>query len=161
MITGLDTKWQTYTNLSAQMTTFEGNVRAQNADWENFLTAALAQGRANFPEGTEDRGYIDAIPTQPATQKPSQAEITLATSPAPQAVHLEFTAAHATSFLVLHKGPNESDFTQVADVLLPGIYDAVSLPPGNHEYKVIGENSRGDGDASPVASVLVALANVA
>ncbi|MSU62335.1 MAG: hypothetical protein EXS31_08055 [Pedosphaera sp.] len=124
--------------------TFEGALRAQNDVWEDFVTAALAQGRANFPEGTEGRGYIDAIPTQPATRAPGQAEITVATSPAPTEVHLEFTAPHATSFQVWHKGPNDEGFSQVADVLLPGVYDAIGLSGGEDEYKIIGENSRGD-----------------
>ncbi len=158
MIAGFDVGWQAYTNLNAQVRTFEGALRAQNDVWEDFVTAALAQGRANFPQGTEGRSYIDAIPTQPASQPPGQAEITVATSPAPTAVHLEFTAPHATSFQVWHKGPNDEDFSQVADVLLPGVYDAVGLSGGEHEYKIIGENSRGDGEASPVTDVAVGLA---
>ena len=158
MINGFDNKWQTYTNLSAQMTSLEGTLRAQNDIWDDFVTAALAQGRANYPEGTEGRSYIDAIPTQPATQPPGPAAITVAASPAPQTVHLEFDAPHATSFQVWHKGPNDADFTQVEDVLLPGIYDATGLPPGEHQYKIIGENSRGDGEASPAATIPVALA---
>ena len=78
----------------------EGTLRSQNDTWDDFVTAALAQGRANYPESTEGRSYIDAIPTQPATQSPGPAVITIATSPAPEAVHLEFDAPHATSFQV-------------------------------------------------------------
>ena len=158
MIAGFDTKWQDYTSLSAQVTSMEGTLRSQNATWDDFVTAALAQGRANYPEGTEGRSYIDAIPTQPATQPPGPATITQAGSPTPETVHLEFDAPHATSFQVWHKGPSDADFSQIADVLLPGVYDANGLPPGAHQYKIIGENSRGDGEASPVATIDVELA---
>ena len=86
------------------------------------------------------------------------AVIAVGTSPAPQAAHLEFEAPHATSFQVWHKGPGDADFSQVADVLLPGVYDATGLPAGDHQYRIVGENSRGDGEASPVATVSVAMA---
>ena len=46
-------------------------------------------------------------------------------------------------------------------MLLPGVYDTTGLPAGNHQYKIIGENSRGEGEASPVATIPVALAAAA
>jgi hypothetical protein len=49
----------------------------------------------------------------------------------------------------------------VADVLRPGVYDAVGVAAGEHAYQVVGENSRGQGPASPVATVAVAVAQVA
>jgi hypothetical protein len=76
-------------------------------------------------------------------------------------VHLQFDAEHATSFQVWHKGPGEAQFTQVGDSIRPGDYETFGLPAGNHEYKVAGVNSRGEGPASEVASISVAVAAVA
>lgn len=133
----------------------------KNAQWDNFISAALVQGRARFKPGTPERAYIDRVPTTPATQAPGQAVITVAQSLAAGAVKLVFHATHATSFKVYHKGPGATEFAEVADVLLPGEYAATGLPAGAHEYQVRGENSRGEGPVSTVANVTVAAAQVA
>jgi hypothetical protein len=133
----------------------------QNAEWDNFINHALVQGRAQFKEGTAARAIIDRIPTTPATQEPDQAQVTAATNPANGAVRLEFSANHATSFKVLHKGPNDPEFSEVADVLLPGVYEAAGLAAGAHAYKIAGVNSRGSGPESAVASVIVSAAAAA
>ena len=54
-----------------------------------------------------------AVPTDPSTQKPAQAEITVAESPAEGVVELEFDATHATSFQVWLKAPGEAQFVLV------------------------------------------------
>lgn len=82
-------------------------------------------------------------------------------SPAAQSARLEFGAPHATSFVVFRKGPDDADFKQVADVLLPGVYEAGDLPPGENQFKVMPENSRGRGPESTVSTVVVALAAAA
>ena len=133
----------------------------QNAEWDNFINHALVQGRARYKVGTPARAIIDRIPTVPATQEPDQAQVTAATSPANGAAHLEFHAAHATSFKVLHQGPNKTEFTEIADVLLPGGYDATGLTAGAHAYKVVGVNSRGPGPESAVVNVTVAVSAAA
>ena len=136
-------------------------MRTVNGEWGDFVSAVLAQGRANFPEGTEGRALIDTIPTVPSTQAPGQAVITSATSPAAQSARLEFGVPHATSFVVFRKGPDDEDFKQVTDVLLPGVYEAGDLPPGENQFKVMPENSRGRGPESAVSTVVVALAAAA
>ncbi len=68
----------------------------------------------------------------------------------------EYDALHATSFDVLHKGPGETEFTIVADDTIDKVFDASGPVSGNHEYKVIGQNSRGNGPESEVATVVVA-----
>lgn len=80
----------------------------------------------------------------------------MATSPAPGAAHLEFSATHATSYDVLHKGPGDAAFTVVADDIIVTTYNAIGLAAGAHEYKVIGRNSRGTGPESDVSVVNVA-----
>ncbi|MEN9576041.1 MAG: hypothetical protein RL514_3896 [Verrucomicrobiota bacterium] len=127
---------------------------AENA-MEDFNTAALIQGRGQFPDGTANREVIDAIPTQPATQLPGQAIITAATSPGAGQAHLEFNAPHMTSGDVLHKAPGAPAFVKVADDIIEKFYNATGLAAGAHEYKVIPRNSRGDGPESAVSVVNV------
>jgi hypothetical protein len=161
MLEEMDEKWQEYTHASAQLKAKEASLRANNEEWSDFVSAVLAQGRANYPEGTAGRALIDVIPTVPSTTAPGQAVITSATSPAPQSVRLELGAPHATSFLLFQKGPTDADFKQVADVLLPGVYEASDLPEGQYQFKVVPENSRGRGPESAVSTVVVALAAAA
>jgi hypothetical protein len=92
---------------------------------------------------------------------PAQAVITQAESPDAGEVHLEFTADHATSFQVWHKGPGEAQFVLVAEPLLPGEYDTAGLPVGAHEYQIVGVNSCGEGPASLPSTVNVAAEAVA
>jgi hypothetical protein len=129
--------------------------------WDQFVSAALVQGRARFKAGTPERAVLDRVPRRRARHKPGAAEITTARSPGPGAAHLEFAAARATRFAVWHREPGESEFSEVAEVLLPGVYDATGLPPGAHEYRVTGRNARGEGEPSATVSVAVAAAAAA
>ncbi len=139
----------------------EGNLHERDEVNRRFISGALIQGRAQFAPGTPDRKVIDAIPTAPSTLAPAQSLITVATSPAPGAVHLEFSALHATSFEVWHKAPGQPAFVHVGDVILPGVYDALGLAPGAHEYEIVGVNSRGAGPASAPGTINVAAQAVA
>jgi hypothetical protein len=67
-------------------------------------------------------------------------------------VRLEFAAERATSFQVWHKGPGEAQFTK-ADEVLDGVYVKTGLPEGEHDYQVVGVNSRGEGEASAPVSL--------
>jgi hypothetical protein len=133
----------------------EGNLHDTNADVADLVTAALAQGRAQFPSGAS-REVIDAIPTVPATQAPSQAVISQATSPGAGKAHLVFDANHGTSFDVLMKAPGAATFTKVVDDAVEKTYDATGLTAGLYQFEVIGRNSLGDGAASAAVSVTVA-----
>lgn len=139
----------------------EAKLRVFNSQVEDFITAALIQGRAQYPAGTPERSFIESVPTDPSTQKPVQAEITKAESPAEGAVVLEFDATHATSFQVWAKGPGEAQFALVGDSIRPGNFSAIGLAAGNHEYQVVGVNSRGEGPASTPTVVSVAAVAVA
>ena len=87
----------------------EAQLHTQQALLEDFATAALEQGRAQFPSG-EEREILDAVPDAPATHIPGKGEITLRSSPGAGAVKLKFDAAHATRFDVLHAEPESSDW---------------------------------------------------
>ena len=87
--------------------------------------------------------------------------ITLAESPAAGQARLQFSAAHATSFQVWHKGASDAAFTLAATVLLPGDYATAGLPAGAHHYQVVGVNSRGEGVASEPAAINVPVAAAA
>lgn len=161
MAADLEVKIAAATLADAQYSGQLAEFHSKFDDWDSFVSAAAVQGRAVYPPGSPERAYIDRIPTEPSTQLPVQAVITSATNPSPGAVFLEFTAEHATSFQVWHKGPGEPVFVKVADVLLPGEYLAAGLEPGAHEYQIVGENSRGDGPASSPTTVNVAESAVA
>ena len=120
-----------------------------------LLRCKVVQGRHQFAEGTPQRDVIDHIPTTPAQQAPAKAVIAVATSPAAGEAHLEFSATHATSYDVLHKGPGDADFAVVADDIIQTVYNATGLAAGAHEYKVLGRNSRGTGPESDVSVVNV------
>jgi len=134
----------------------EGVLHAKDAHLADLAVAALEEGRSQFPVATPAREVIDSIPTAPAAQEPNQAVISVATSPVPGQGHMEFDARHATSFDVLHQGPGDTEFSTVADDVIEKIYNASGLAAGVHEYKVIGQNSRGNGPESAVASITVA-----
>jgi hypothetical protein len=132
----------------------EGNLHKTDADIQDFVTASLQQGRAQFPDGME-REVIDSIPTEPSTHEPNQAVISVFSSPGAGKVHLEFDANHGTSFDVLQKGPGEADFSKVSDDQLIKTYDKTGLSAGVYQYQVIGQNSLGNGEPSAVVSVTV------
>ena len=67
-----------------------------------------------------------------------------------------YAAEHTTSFDVLHKGPGDTEFATVADDTIETIYKVNGLAASSHEYKVIGQNSRGNGSESAVATIPVA-----
>jgi hypothetical protein len=98
------------------------------------------------PEKTPD-------PVAPTT---AHKVISVATSPAVGAVHLEFDADRATSFDVLQKGPGDPDFVVVASDIITTTYDATGLPAGSYDFKVIGRNSQGPGPESTVSTIVVA-----
>jgi hypothetical protein len=157
----LDGKITVYTKESALLDNEEAKLRVFNAKVEDFITAALVQGRAQYAAGTPERALIEAVPTEPSTARPAQPRFTEAESQADGAVRLEFDADHATSFQVWHKGPGEAQFVQVGDSIRPGTYAGFGLAAGQHEYKIVGVNSRGEGPASEVATVPVAAAAAA
>jgi len=151
----LKAKVDAFTTANGDFSSQQDAFREFDLKIASFVTAALVQGRNIYKAGTAQRGYIDAIPTEPSTQAPDQAIITVAQSPDAGEVHLEFTAEHATSFQVWHKGPGESVFVLVAESLLPGEYDTAGLPAGAHEYQIVGVNSRGEGPVSLPGTVEV------
>jgi hypothetical protein len=133
----------------------EGELNRQKGVMEEFTTAALIQGRAQYRPGTPERDVIDAIPMEPSQQAPGKAVISAATSPGAGQAHLEFDAPHSTSWDVYRKGPGEADFAKVADDIITKFYDATGLAAGAHDFKVVGRNSKGDGPESDVSTVNV------
>ena len=133
----------------------QGKLHKVKAGWDDFITAALMQGRGQFLNGTPEREVIDAIPTEPAQQPPGQALITSATSPAASTATLVCDAPRGTSFDYFRKGPGDADFIKVGDDLLVKTLTLTGLVAGNHEFKVLARNSRGTGPESAVSLVNV------
>jgi hypothetical protein len=73
----LDAKISEYSKESALLDNQEAKLRVLNARVEDFITAALVQGRAQFAPGTPERALIEAVPTEPSTQRPGQAQFSL------------------------------------------------------------------------------------
>ena len=126
------------------------------------LIAWYSDATTIFPEGTAHGNMIRA--TVPTTYQPSalpeQAVITEALSNQPGVVHLSYSAPNATRYTVLHRGPSDAVFStvQTGEAIS---FDAVNVVVGQHQYKVFGSNSRGNGPESAVATVAVAAQAVA
>jgi len=133
----------------------QGDLHEKTEILEDFVTAAMIIGRAQFLPGTPEREVIDSIPTEPAQQAPAQAVISVATSPAAGAAHLEYDADRATSFDVLQMGPGDPKFSIVEADSIADVYDATGLAAGNYDFKIVGRNSQGAGPESAVSSVVV------
>ncbi len=154
----LEQKLSTYNDAAAQLRSGRAGLDERDRELTDMVSAALAQGRSIYREGTPERAYIESIPTEPSAHLPVQSTITEIESTTAGTVHLEFTADHATSFSVWHKGPAEAQFTKVGESLLPGEFLATGLSGGEHAFQVVGQNSRGDGPASEPATIAVAAA---
>lgn len=122
----------------------------------DFVSAAVAQGRTQYPVGSPGRDAIDTIPLEQGQNPPAQAVITSATSPAPGVVRLTFSATHATSYTIQHRLESDVEFVTVADDVTDESWEFVGLPAGDHQYIVFGVNSRGSGPVSEIATVPVA-----
>ena len=156
LVTTAKTKQTGFAAVDQDYQVAQGDLHEKTEALEDFTTTAMIIGRAQFLPGTPEREVIDAIPSEPAQQSPDQAVISVATSPAAGAVHLEFDAAGATSFDVLEKGPGDPDFAVVAADIITTTYDATGLAAGSYDFKVVGKNSQGPGPDSAVSTIVVA-----
>lgn len=156
LLTATRTQFQGFPAVDQDYQVAQGNLHQETEKLEDFTTAALITGRAQFEQGTAEREVIDAIPTEPAQQLPAQAVIGVASSPGPGQTHIEFSAEHATSYDVFERLAGEPQFQLVAADVIATSYDGSGLADGSYEYQVVGRNSRGEGPASDVASVEVA-----
>lgn len=154
-LTAIATKGELKDDADEQFEVEEGNLHKSEHILDDYITAALIQGRGQFPEGTVEREVIDAIPTTPAQQAPGKTIITEATSPAANQAHLAYDAPHGTTFDVYRKGPGDAAFILVAEDTIDKTYNASGLVPGNHDFKVVARNSKGTGPASDVSVVAV------
>lgn len=161
VIAELRTKIETCEGCDSEFEVDQGGLTRLTREDGEFVSAAVAQGRAQFPVGSVARDWIDTIPLEPSTQAPLQAEITAATSPVAGVVHLEFQATHATSFTIQHRLASDVEFVTVVEDVTDESWDFVGLPAGDHQYIVFGVNSRGSGPVSAIATVPVAAAAAA
>lgn len=138
-----------------------GKLATLQAELGNFASAAVAQGRSQFPAGSPQRVWIDAIPLEPSTDAPGQAVISEAINTEPGVALLVFDAPHATSFIIKRRLQGQVEFETVAEDVTDEEFEDEGLEAGAYEYIVIGHNSRGDGPPSAVATVTIALAAAA
>lgn len=137
----------------------EAQLHAKQAEMEDQIASALTQGRSQFPEGTAERGIIDAIPTESPRNVPGKAVINSATNPASGSVLLDYECPGATSYDIFMQAPGSPDFVLVAEDLIVKIYEitglAPSTPPDVYSFYVRGRNSRGFGEDSDATSLEV------
>jgi hypothetical protein len=155
-IADLRTKIETCEGCDSEEDVQRGDLNQLARTDTEFVSAAVVQGRAQYPEGSDGREWLDTIPLEPSTVAPLQAEITAATSPVGGVVHLEFQATYATSYTIQTRVENDVEFVTVASDVTDESWDAVGVAPGNHQYIVFGVNSRGSGPVSEIATVPVA-----
>jgi hypothetical protein len=130
----------------------EGDLHVKHHNLEDFVTAALAQGRSQFAEGTAEREVINAIPAEPAQNIPGQAVISSAVLVDGTHAKLIFDAPNATSFDVLYQSPAEEPYHVVAEDIIEREFIA-DVVTGENNFKVVGRNSRGNGPESDVTDV--------
>ena len=129
----------------------EAELHRKHDDLDDFVTAALAQARSQFGEGSSEREIINSIPTQPATQAPDKAVITEAVVLGPAEGRVSYEAPRATSFDVYRKNPGQPAFLLVAEDDIRRSLTFTDLTAGITQVKVVGRNSRGTGPESTVA----------
>ncbi len=132
----------------------EAELHKHHHDLEDFVTAALVQGRSNYSEGTPEREIIDAIPTAPAQSAPDQAVITLAEITGSGEARVEYDAPRATSYDVFVQRPNDADFVLEAEDRIEKFLNLTNVTTGITRVKVVGRNSRGTGPESDVAELV-------
>ena len=130
----------------------EADLHVKHHGLDDFVTAALAQGRSQFGEGTAEREIIAAIPTAPAQNPPGQAVISSATLVDGTHAKLVFDAPGGTSFDVLYQSPAEEGYNLIAEDIIEREFIA-PVVTGDNTFKVVPRNSRGAGPESAVATV--------
>jgi hypothetical protein len=133
----------------------EAELHAVDKANVKFIAAALKQGKAQFARGTEGREVIDAIPTPSNTPLPGLPVIDSVEDLGGGSLMLIFTALHATSFKVLHQAPGATSFSVIAENVEAGEHEVNNLATGEHKFKVVGVNSRGEGKPSAVTAFTV------
>lgn len=132
----------------------EGNLNAEIDTLRDFTTAALQQGRGQFPSGPA-RDCIDAVPIEPSTQPPAEAAILGVGQIEDRRVEVTMAALHATSWVVELAPPGEPLVWTEVGVSDAPVFRSQPLDAGNHFVRAIGRNSRGDGPPSPPAEFTV------
>lgn len=130
----------------------EADLHVKHHDLDDFVSAALMQGRSAYSEGTGEREIIDAIPTVPFTHVPDKAVITSMTFVGGGLV-VAFDAPHATTFRLLGKTPGQPDYSVLVDDTVEKSFTLSVDSHGDWFFKAIGINSRGEGPESDEASV--------
>ena len=132
----------------------EGDLNAEIETLRDFTTAALQQGRGQFPNGPA-RDCIDAVPIEPSTQPPGEATILGAEQIEDRRMQFTMAALHATSWVVELAPPGEPLVWTEVGVTDAPVFRSQPLDAGNHFVRATGRNSRGDGPPSPPAEFTV------
>jgi len=132
-----------------------GKLRKMANDLEEISQAWYAAATRAFKEGTPDGDLIRTIPTTTqVTEPPDKAEISSATKPAAFTARLVYDAKHASKFNIFQKSPGFTEFGIIANNREERNIDVVLQDgPGAYQFKVVGINDEGEGDASDVKTL--------
>ena len=155
LFAAIGTQQGLFTSAFQEFELAESQLHDTDEALNDFNVSSLEEGRSQYLTTSTEREVIDAVPVDAPSQPPDQALISVATSPAAGAAHLEYDADGGTEFDVLHKGPGDATFSVVADDVIVKTYDTTGLPAGSHEYKVIPSNAQGPGPESAVSTIVV------
>ena len=139
----------------------EADVHVKLAEFGDFVTAALEQGRSQFAAGSPEREIIDAVPLVNSTGGGGSPPPPPPPPVAPAAAVLGgvtvgndglarlsgLSAVGAVSFTVELQGPGEAAFSAVATGQTSG-FDFATLPAGDYLVRIFGVNAVGPGPAS-------------
>jgi hypothetical protein len=127
---------------------------AQRVDRNNKRWYKAWQGQ--FARGTAARDALNLIDTGPSQSQPGQGVFLAVEVLANQTVKLSFDAARATTFTLRHKGPADTEFTELASGVTENSFTHESVAAGGHTYIVTPGNSAGTGEDSLPFIVTVA-----
>jgi hypothetical protein len=147
------TEWQEETK---QLQAFGESLDGANVQW--YATATT-----RFPADTPlGRMIRSTIPTSASSvREVGPAVIDQATALESGQVRLEFHAERATLYRILRRPPDGGAWMVALDGLRARSATVEGLAAGEHQFQVVGRNSRGEGQPSAPVSVTVAEAEAA
>ncbi len=156
MLGGHQSLLQNVENKLAALSRRKSQLRATAAKVNQNNKRWYAAWQGQFAAGSPERDALRQVITGTSATIPGQGVFLNVEALDNQVVRLEFDAARATEFQLLHKRPGDADFSVLAVEITENVFQHMAQPAGGHSYKVIGSNSVGAGLESLPVVVTVA-----
>jgi hypothetical protein len=161
LVTALKDAIETEEESQEEWDKVNGEMKELQEEMEDFVTTALNQGRAQYPEGTAERAAIDGIPTDGGSTPlplPGPAQVTL-TGTDPGTYSLELAAENddpsVTGYDVWERLVGAPDFAKVGDNVPGGQFVRMGLAAGEYDVKAQARNATGLGPDSDVVTLTI------